>query len=173
MYKHLFQHLVSEFEAAMFAKYPEATRAPKADQPRTQAMLYSLQSESKLHSFLLLQGNDHDQKFTVELGLARTRKFPWNSDCDYDEETCRCLPTFPVRVRLGHLMGKNHDHWWEATSTKDPPSNAGKDVLIKFLTQKINDLTFPPDRIGKSVKSVLKNFRQFGMPFLQECAQLK
>jgi hypothetical protein len=173
MHRHLFQHLVTSFEEALFKKYPDARRSPKVAQPRIQAVLYSLESAPKLHSFLLLQGNSNDERFTVELALARTPKFPWKADCDYDEKTCRSLPTFPVRARLGHLMGKNHDHWWETTSTLDPPLNASEKVMLKFLTMDVNDKTYPPDLVAKSVKSVFQNLQKFGLPFLQECAELQ
>ena len=173
MHKHLFQHVITQFEAALFKKYPAAARAPKTEQPRVQGIVYNFSSAPKLYSFLLLQGHDHSQDFTVELAQARVPRFPWKADCDYDDETCQSLPTFPLRVRLGHVMGYNHDYWWPACSTKDPPLGAGEKVWLKFWSQKIDDKTWPPDIVAKSVKNLLKNLQQFGEPFLKECAELK
>lgn len=171
MQRHLYKHLKSAFEKSLTKAIPGAVLLAKKEQPKVQGTIYGIGKIGARYATVMLQGNSNEDTFTLECGLAKAARFPWQADWEFSEKTGEPIPCFPIRIRLGHIYPPYKDQWWPTTSVVSPPLNCSEKTLMRFLMLESNDHDFPPDRIDASVRTAVRKLTKDALPYLQRCAE--
>jgi hypothetical protein len=168
MQKHLFKALIEIVQSKLLAKFSEAELSPAKDQPKVQAKLFRLGKVNGCDAFVLIQGRNTDNSFTVEFAVSRRGGFPWKADVDFDEDTGLAIARCPVRCRLGFLAPPYKDVWLPTTSVDGPDLDAPEDEMMEYLLLEETADNFPPDLVEASARKVINSIYKYALPFLEQ-----